>query len=183
MRRNYLILLFVMVIFSLLFFFYSGRSVNTKINKIKKYDKTIKKEQEKLNSAKILNKQLKDVSKVILNSITKRYTFDPNEVNAYVKKLGDLADKYKIPVYVQTPTAISSNDKHLVEQGYSMELICTYVQLGKFLSNLESFDNINLIKTLQVSPVKDDKNNETMITETRYRINLELSVYKIIKES
>jgi len=183
MRQNYLMLLFAMVVFSLLFFFYSGRTVTAKIKEIKKYDNAIKKEQEKLNSAKVLNEQLKDVSKVILNSISKKHAFNTDEVNAYIKRLGDLADKYKNPVYVQTPRSISSNDKHLVEQGYSMEFMCTYVQLGKFLSDLESFDNISLVKTLQVNPVKQDKNNENISNETRYRVNLELSVYKIIKES
>ena len=183
MRQNYLMLFFAMIILSLLFFFYSGRIVNGKISKIERYDRAIKKDQEKLNSAKVLNEQLKDVSKVILNSITKEKSFKADEVNAYIKRLGDLADKYKIPVYVQTPTSLSSNDKHLVEQGYSMELMCTYVQLGKFLSDLESFDNISLVKTLQVNPVKEDKNKENIATETRYKVNLELSVYKIIKES
>ncbi len=182
MKQNYMILLFVMVMFSLLFFFYSGKIVNGKIEKTKKYDIAIKKQQQKLNSAKVLNEQLKDVSKVILNSITKKKKFSSDEINNFVKKLGDLADKYKIPVYNQVPTKISNN-KNVVEQGYSMELVCTYVQLGQFLSELESLDNISTIKTLQVNPIKEDKKQENTKNETKYRVNLELSVFKVVKES
>ncbi len=182
MKQKYMILLFIMVVFSLLFFFYSGRIVNSKIRKVHLYDKVIKKEQEKLNSAKVLNEQLKDVSKVILNSVTKKKSFSPDEINAFVKKIGDLADKYKIPVYNQFPTKIS-NKRNVLEQGYAVELVCTYVQLGKFLSELESFDNLSTIKMLQVNPIKEDKKQNNTKRETRYRVNMELSVFKVVKES
>ena len=182
MKQRYMILLFIMVIFSLIYFFYSWPIVNKKIHKIKVYDKAIKKDQEKLNSAKVLNDQLKDVSKVILNTITTHRSFSTDEINSFVKRLGDLADKYQIPVYVQTPTKIS-NQKNIVEQGYSMEIKCTYVQLGKFLSDLESFDNISTIKTLQINPIKQNTKNAVIPKETHYKVNLELSVFKVIKES
>ena len=64
-----------------------------------------------------------------------------------------------------------------------MELVCTYVQLGQFLSELESLDNISTIKTLQVNPIKEDKKQQNTKNETKYRVNLELSVFKVVKES
>ncbi|RLC50229.1 MAG: hypothetical protein DRZ79_04725 [Candidatus Cloacimonadota bacterium] len=185
MKHKYLILFAAMILVAMVFFYFSSQSINAKIVKIKKYDKRIKVEQERLNSAKVLNEQLKQVSQVIYNSITTDKNFSPEEVNKFTKELADLADKYKIAVHALFPKAVSNAETHFLKQQYTMELVCTYVQLGKFLSDLESFNHIIKVKTLEVQPLAKTKSesSSTENNETRYKVTLELSVIKILKEA
>jgi len=184
MKQRYLLLLFVMLISTILFFYFSSNSVNAKIKRIGRYDEAIKEEQEKLNSAKVLNEQLKEVSKVIMQSMTTDTEFTTDEINSFVKKIADLSDKYQIPIDSIHPKVVASEKSYLVEQEYTLSIVCTFVQMGQFLSELESFDHIIKVKTLDVRPVKEKKGSTfDEILETRYKVSLELSVYKIIKEA
>lgn len=183
MKQRYLLLLFVMIISSILFFYFSTNSVNAKLKRIGRYDEAIKEEQEKLNSAKVLNKQLKEVSKVIMQSMTADTEFTTDEVNSFVKRIADLSDEYQIPIHSINPKVVAAEKSYLIEQEYSLSVVCTFVQMGQFLSELESFDHIVKVKTLDVRPVKDKKGSAfDEILETRYKVSFELSVYKIIKE-
>jgi Tfp pilus assembly protein PilO len=184
MKNKYLILFAVIVIVSLLFFHISSTEIDSKIVKIDKYDKRIKQEQERLNSAKVLNEQLKGVSQVILNSMTDKKTIGSKEVNMFVNKLADLADKYHISIQSLLPKSIKLDNKFLAEELYSIEFTCTYIQLGEFLSDLEAFNYMTKVKTLEVQPITvntSGSKNENL--ETRYQVVLEISVYKIIKEA
>jgi Tfp pilus assembly protein PilO len=185
MKQKYLILLAFIVIISMVFIYFSSQMINAKIHDIKKLDRKIKKEQEKLNSAKVLNEQLQQVSKVILNSMTKSKSFNPEDVNMFVKKLADLADQYKIAVHSLTPKPLDSDRKNMIQHLFSLEINSTFVQFGQFLSDLESFDNIIKVKTLDVRPVtaKSKGSEELEDQETKYKITLELLVYKIVKEA
>ena len=183
MKQRYLLLLFVMILSTICFFYFSTTSVNAKINMIDKYDEAIKVEQEKLNSAKVINDQLQEVSKVIMRSMTNENEFAIDDVNAFVKKLADLADKYKISIDSVSPKVVASDKSHLVEQKYTLSVVCTFIQMGQFLSELESFDHIIKVNTLDVRPVKEDKNTIfDEIIDTRYKVTFELSVFMIIKE-
>ena len=183
-KQRYLLLLFVMILTTLCFFYFSTNSINAKITKIGQYDDAIKKEQVKLNSAKVLNDQLKGVSKVIMRSMTTENEFVAEDINGFVKKLADLSDKYEISIDSVFPKVVSSDKSYLVEQGYTLTVACTFVQMGQFLSELESFDHIIKVNTLDVRPMKEDR-NETFdeITDTRYKVTFEISVFKIIKEA
>ncbi|MBC8385273.1 MAG: hypothetical protein H8E57_07120 [Candidatus Cloacimonetes bacterium] len=185
MKQKYLILFAIMVISTMLFFYLSSQSIRTKAILVGAYDIKIKEEQEKLNSAKVLNEQLKQVSQVIMNSMTNEKTYNPEETNKFSKKLADLADKYKIALHSFFPKIIATGGTNLLEQQYTMELVCTYVQLGQLLTDLEGYNYIINIKTLEVKPAKSDKQNietdEDLIT--RYKVTLEVSTYKIVKEA
>ncbi|RLC53209.1 MAG: hypothetical protein DRH79_03960 [Candidatus Cloacimonadota bacterium] len=185
MKQKYLILFFIMILSMLCFFYFSTNSIKTKIAKIGTYDRAIKKDQDKLNSAKVLNEQLQEVSKVIMQSMTTEKDYTPEETNEFVKKLATLADKYKIAVTSLFPKVVSSGGRNLVEQQYTMILNCSFVQMGEFLSQLESFDHIIKIKTLDVSPIKLEKKGGSTSEDasTRYRVTIELSTFKIIKEA
>ena len=183
MKQRYLLLLFVMILSTICFFYFSTNSVKAKIEKIDKYDEAIKEEQEKLNSAKVINDQLQEVSKVIMQSMTNEKEFAIEDVNAFVKKLADLADKYKISIDSVSPKVVASDKSHLVEQKYTLSVVCTFIQMVQFLSELESFDHIIKVNTLDVRPVKEDKNTIfDEIIDTRYKVTFELSVFMIIKE-
>ncbi len=82
------------------------------------------------------------------------------------------------------PKVVSTTSRYLVEQQYTLILNCTFVQMGKFLSEMESFDNIIKIKTLDITPLRKGKKDDNGDIEiaTRYKVTLELSTLKIIKE-
>ncbi len=181
MKQKYLALLFIIILTAILFFYISSKTIAKKIDLIESYDEEIKKKQEQLNSAKVLNEQLKEVSKVIMNSMTQEKHFSSEEVNDFVKQIANLADRYKIPIHAISPKFVDSGSRSLVEHQYGFMLNCTYVQLGQFLTELESFDQIIKITNLDVSPISTDKSDSNI--ETRYRVGIELSTYKIIKEA
>ena len=189
MKQKYLIFAIVMIIIAVLFFLISGSIIGKKVARINSLDKKIKISQEKLNSAKVLDQQLSQFSLIIENSLTKDKTFSPQEINAFVKNLADLADQNKIAVLAIYPKEIQSS-LSIVEQQYIMELNTTYVQLGQFLANLEALDNIVKIKTLDVMPLTEiDSGSSKKSGEAtgpriaRYKVALELSVFKVQREA
>lgn len=181
MKNKYLILFLLIAITTTAFFYFGNISIDTKGRKIKAYDKRIKEEQEKLNSAKVLNNQLAEVSKVIIGSITKERTYSAEEINGFVKKIATLADKYEITVNGIVPKVVTSTSRSFVRQQYTLELNCTFVQMGNFLAELESFDNIMEVNSLNVSPVATKEN--VVLADTRYRVTMLLTTVKIFKEA
>lgn len=184
MRQHYLILLAIMILVSLLFFRFSSLIISNKLDSIDRYDERIKVEQEKLNSAKVLNEQLRQVSRVIMGSITTLKRYDADEIGTFTKQLYDMADQYKFAIHGFSHKDVSSLSGSFLEHLYTIELNCTYVQLGKFLTDMEAMDYIIRIKTLDVVPYAARGKNETMDAgaETRYKVSIELSTFKIIKE-
>jgi len=186
MKEKYLILLGVVIIVALFFFYSVNNMMTKKVAEINRYDRNIRRAQEKLNSAKVLDDQLSQVSKVIDNTIAAEKNFTPEEVNEKVKYLAELADKHKIAVYSLVPRTAFSSSTYQIEQNYSMDIMSTYVQLGQFLTQIERMDNIVKINTLDVRPVRGGRETdyeEAGDTVTQYRVVLELSIFKIIKEA
>lgn len=189
MKQKYTIFSAVMVLVAVLFFMISGSMIGKKVAKIDSLDKKIKIAQEKLNSAKVMDQQLSQFSLIIDNSLTKEKSFSPMEINAFVKNLADLADQNQIAVLAIYPKEIQSG-VNIVEQQYIMELNTTYVQLGQFLANLEALDNIVKVNTLDVMPLTEiDRGTQNKKVETtgprvaRYKVALELSVFKVQREA
>jgi len=190
MKQKYLIFTLGMILIAVLFFTLSGALIGKKIGKVVQLDRSIKIAQEKLNSAKVMDQQLSQFSIIIENSLTKEKSFSHEEVNAFVKNLADLADQNKIAVLAIYPKEIQSS-ANLVEQQYIIELNTTYVQLGQFLGNLEALDNIVKINTLDVMPLtyadtgqsKKKTDTEAVTRIARYKVSLELSVFKVKREA
>lgn len=185
MKQKYLALFCIMVLTMISFYYFSSRSINKTMELIRRYDNTIRRDQDKLNSAKILNEQLQEVSKVITQSLSTTSEFTPEETNEFVKKLATLADRYQIAVESIFPKVISTSSRYLLEQQYTMIISCTFVQMGQFLSELESLDNIIKVKTLTVNPIRMDRKVGAAIEQhqTRYQVTIELSTFKIVKEA
>ncbi|MBM4399208.1 MAG: type 4a pilus biogenesis protein PilO [Candidatus Cloacimonetes bacterium] len=190
MKQKYLIFTLVMIFVGLLFFMISGSMIGKKVSKINELDSRIKSAQEKLNSAKIMDEQLSQFSRIIENSLTSEKSFSHQEVNAFIKNLADLADQNEIAVLAIYPKELQSSI-NLVEQQYLLEINTTYVQFGRFLTNLEALDNIVKIKSFDVMPLSDAETGQrSKKTDkvagpriARYKVALELSVYKVHKES
>lgn len=189
MKQRYLILTVVMILIGIGFFLISGSIIGKKVSSVAELDKKIKIAQEKLNSATIMNQQLSQFSLIIDNSLTKQKSFNPQEVNDFVKSLANLADNNKIAVLAIYPKEVQTG-LNLVEQQYFLEINTSYVELGRFLSYIEAMDNIVKINTLDVMPLTDadtgQNRNKTKIDTgpkvARYKVALELSVFKVQKE-
>jgi Tfp pilus assembly protein PilO len=185
LKQKYTILMLLSILLTVVLIMWGDNLTKSRIKRIKKIDKKIKAQQEKLNSAKVLNNQLQQVSKVIKNSITTEEHFSAEEVNDFVEQLAQIADEYKIAVAGVIPKETFTNsNRTLLEEKYSLELQSTYVQLGMFLSRLESLDHILKVKTLDVRPAS--ANNDVVLdnsNETLYRVILELVCNKIKKEA
>ncbi|HOD17642.1 MAG TPA: type 4a pilus biogenesis protein PilO [Candidatus Cloacimonadota bacterium] len=189
MKQRYIIFEIGMVVVAILFFVLSNSMIGNKLKKIDSLDHKIKIAQEKLNSAKIMNQQLSQFSLIIDNSLTKEKSFSAQEINAFVKSLADLADQNQIGVLAIYPKEVQTG-LNLVEQQYIMELNSTYVELGQFLANLEAMDHIVKINTLDVMPLMESEATTKTKTGTlsapkvaRYKVALELSVFKVVKEA
>lgn len=180
MRNKYLALLFLIILASMSYIYFGRNMIKQGRIKVAKIEKTIKKEQEKLNSAKVLNEQLQEVSRVIRNSMTEEDTYSSDEVNQFITVLGEMADRFRIKVVGVSPRP-SSKENKILEQSYAMEIICNYVQLGQFLAEMERLDYIMNLNTLDVKPMATDEDEQTNVT--RYKVSIELSTFKIIKEA
>lgn len=182
MKQKYLILLLIVAVVSFLLLFTSNSMINANIKKIDKIDKKIKTNQEKLNSAKVLNQELSQVSKIITNTLTDEKELSNDEANLFVKELASICDRYRISVIGLFPKVSYTNDS-VLEQQFTIELECTYVQLGQFLTSLEAYDYILKVNTLDVRPITGSKDMKKLSNETLYRVSVEISIFKIVKEA
>ncbi|MDD4309476.1 MAG: type 4a pilus biogenesis protein PilO [Candidatus Cloacimonetes bacterium] len=182
MRDKYLIIVLLIILVGVAFFMLAATSVSHTKDKIKQLDSQIKTAQEQLNSARIMDQQLERFAMIIDNSLTKTATFSFDEVNDFKTKIGQLADQRNITI-----NKLSDSNKFslpgLIESTYNLELEATYVQLGAFISDLEALDNILKIHALDISPTQvSDKEVRAAGAPNRYRMTLELSIFKVKKE-
>ncbi|MCL1827550.1 MAG: hypothetical protein FWG20_05845, partial [Candidatus Cloacimonetes bacterium] len=87
MRANYLVLTLLMALVTLLFFTTSASMINKNLTRIDRKDREIRREQDKLNSAKVLNDELKEVSLVIRNSLTQNRELSTDEASEFLREL------------------------------------------------------------------------------------------------
>ena len=105
-----------------------------------------------------------------------------DEVNDFKTKIGQLADQRSITI-----NKLSDSNKFslpgLIESTYTLELEASYVQLGQFISDLEALDNILKIHALDISPTQvSDREVKSAGSANRYRMTIELSIFKVKKE-
>jgi Tfp pilus assembly protein PilO len=181
MKNKYLLLMLAIFIVGFLFFYTSAQMINDNLDRIRRIDRRIRISQEQLNSAKVLNDELSEVSRVIENSLTEQRELSTSEANNFVRELADLADQYQIAVHSLFPR-VSFAQGRTLEQQFSMELEATYVQLGQFLASIERYDYLLKVNTLEVRPT-----DRTRLTgdrrSTLYRVTVDLSIFKIVKEA
>ncbi len=181
MRERYLAFILIMLLLVVVFFMLSANSLNSNLKEISNLDERIKTSQEQLNSARILDQELSQFTRIIDNSLSKESKFSFDEINDFKTTIGEMAHQRKITI-----SKLSDTNKwslpNLIETTYNLELEATYVQIGQFISDLESQDNIIKIQTLDISPaqVTDDA---AANAESRYRVILELSIFKVKKEA
>jgi len=184
MREKYIVFILVMVLITIGFFMLSASTLKSNLTQIDRYDARIKNTQEKLNSARIMDEQLSQFSLIIDNSLTRSQNFTFDEINDFKTKIGQMAHNNRITI-----NKLSDANKFslpgLIETTYNMELEATFVQVGRFISDLEALDHIIKIHYIDISPSQiSDKNVPTEAgAESRYKVNLELSIFKVKKGS
>lgn len=184
MREKYIALILVIVLAAVGFFTLTANMVRTKTEQVRVLDNKIKVSQEKLNSARILDEQLSQFALIIDNSLTRKPSFSFDEVNEFKTRIGELAHQRRITI-----NKLSDANKFslpgLIETTYNMELEATFVQMGQFVSDLEAQDHIIKIHALDITPAQvSDKDKAALAnTDSRYRVTIELSVFKVKKEA
>jgi len=183
MKERYMIFVVLMILFGVLFFMLTANSVKQSRARIEELDTKIKAAQEQLNSARIMDQQLSQFSLIIDNSLTKTASFSFDEINDFKTRIGQLADQRSIQL-----NKLSDSNKFslpgLIETTYNIELEASYVQIGQFISDLERLDNILKIHALDISPTQvSDKEVRAPDAPNRYRMTLELSIFKVKQEA
>lgn len=182
MREKYLVLILVMVAAVAGFYFLSSENLKKNLREIRDIDEQIKVSQEKLNSARIMDQELSQFSLIIENSLTKTPKFSFDEINDFKTKIGEMAHQRQISINKMSDTNKFSLP-NMIESTYNLELEATYVQIGQFISDLEAQDNIIKIQALDIAPAQvSEKDIKTANQASRYRVTLELSVFKVKKE-
>jgi Tfp pilus assembly protein PilO len=182
MREKYMILVLLIVLIGVAFFSITSSVIAKERAKIEQLDEKIKTAQEQLNSARIMDEQLSQFALIIDNSLTKTPSFSFEEINDFKTSIGQLADQRNIQI-----NKLSDSNKFslpgLIETTYTLELEASYVQIGQFISDLESLDNILKIHALDISPTQvSDKEVTAPGAPNRYRMTIEFSVFKVKKE-
>jgi Tfp pilus assembly protein PilO len=159
----------------------SSETLNKNIAQVQNLDSQIKSSQEKLNSARIMDQELSQFAMIIDNSLSKENKFSFDEINAFKTGIGQMAHERQISI-----TKLSDTSKwslpNLIEITFNMELEATYRQIGQFISDLESQDFIIKIQNLDISPIQSSDEEIMANAESRYRVLLEISVFKVKKE-
>lgn len=184
MKEKYIVFILLMILIAVLLYMTSNNNLQSNLKKVKDYDNRIKVAQEKLNSARIMDEQLSQFSLIIDNSLSRSGGFTFDEINAFKQRIGELAHERKISI-----NKLSDSNKFslpgLLETTYNLELEATFVQMGQFLSDLEALDNIIKIHAIDITPAQvQDSNRKTVDTAvSKYRITIELSIFKVKKEA
>lgn len=183
MREKYLVFILIMILLTAGFFALITKTVTSKVEKIEQIDSKIKVAQEKLNSARILDEQLSQFALIIDNSLTRSGKFTFDEVNNFKKMIGELSHNRRINLNKLADTNKFSLP-NLIETTYNIELEATFVQTGQFISDLEALDNIIKIHSLDISPaqIRDTDKNAAAGAPSKYKVTVELSVFKVKKE-
>ncbi len=182
MKERYTILVLLILLIGVVFFMLTANTVKKTKTQIEVLDTKIKTAQEKLNSARIMEQQLSQFALIIDNSLTKTASFSFDEINDFKTKIGQIADQRSIQL-----NKLSDSNKFslpgLIETTYNIELEASYVQIGQFISDLEALDNIIKIHALDISPTQvSDREVRAPGAPNRYRLTMELSIFKVKKE-
>lgn len=184
MRERYLILIVLMLAAGAIFILFTNKSLATNLNDIRRLDDQIKVAQEKLNSARIMEQELSQFAMVIDNALTSEQRFSFDEINDLKTNIGEMAHARQISIN-RMADASKWTMPNLIESTVTLELEADYVQIGKFISDLESQDNIIKIQTLDISPahLTQEEEQQAAGKASRYRVLMELSVFKVKKEA
>ncbi|NLW19314.1 MAG: type 4a pilus biogenesis protein PilO [Candidatus Cloacimonetes bacterium] len=181
MKEKYLVFILAMVLISVLFFMLASNSLKKNLAEVDNYDKKIKTTLEKLNSAMIMDQQLREFREIIDNSLTYENKFSVEELNEFQLVLDRIREDNKMKM-----EKISDSNKFspagMIETTYNLELQGTFRQMGQFISELEGLNHIIKFNYLDVSPIPTSESAGPG-GENNYRVSMEITVFKVKKEA
>jgi Tfp pilus assembly protein PilO len=181
MKERYSVFVLLLILIGVLFFMLTSNTVRKSKSKIEELDGKIKTAQEQLNSARIMDQQLSQFALIIDNSLTKTASFSFDEINDFKTKIGQLADQRSIQL---NKLSDSNNSRCRPDRNHLQSRAGSQLrEIGQFISDLEALDNILKIHALDISPTQvSDKEVRAPGAPNRYRMTLELSIFKVKKE-
>ena len=181
MKEKYLVFILAMVLISVMFFMLDSNSLKKNLAEVDNYDKKIKTTLEKLNSAMIMDQQLREFREIIDNSLTYENKFSVEELNEFQLVLDRIREDNKMKM-----EKISDSNKFspagMIETTYNLELQGTFRQMGQFISELEGLNHIIKFNYLDVSPIPTSESAGPG-GENNYRVSMEITVFKVKKEA
>ncbi len=184
MKEKYLVFILIMILITVVFFWLAGNTVKKNNQEVNSYDKKIKTTLEKLNSALIMDEQLKEFTQIIDNSLTTTDRFTVDEMNAFQKEIERLRDENQMKL-IKISDSNKFAEAGMIETTYNMELEGTFQQMGQFISALEAQNHIIKIQYLDISPSQVATKGAAISANApnKYKISLEMSIFKVKKEA
>jgi Tfp pilus assembly protein PilO len=184
MKEKYLVFVLIMILVTVIFFWMASNTVKSNTDKVNSYDKKIKATLEKLNSALIMDEQLKEFTQIITNSLTTTDRFSVDELNAFQKEIERLRDENQMKL-IKISDSNKFAEAGMIETTYNLELEGTFQQMGQFISALEAQNHIIKIQYLDISPSQGANKGTSLDPNApnKYKIALELSIFKVKKEA
>lgn len=181
MREKYLVFILAMILISVLFFMLASNSLKKSLVEVEDYDKKIKTTLEKLNSAMIMDQQLREFREIIDNSLTNENNFSVEELNEFQLVLDRIREDNKMKM-----EKISDSNKFspagMIETTYNLDMQGTFRQIGSFISELEGLNHIIKFNYLDVSPIPTSEATGPG-GQNNYRVAMEVTVFKVKKEA
>ncbi len=182
MKRNYWILIIVIIALSVGYFFYFSQVFADSNTNIKKLDKEIKVARQDLNSCKVQAEQLGGFTVILDHSLTKEKEFSSDEIHEMIEEMDALAHNLDINLSeIDHKDLFTKSDR--IEHEFSFVFSTTYVKLGKFMNSLEKMDYLTVINSFEIEPIKTvQKKSASEIKvedlDKKYSVNLSISFIK-----
>ena len=181
MKRNYFILIVLILLFSVAYWYFAAAVVTNRVTEITKLDRKIKSARQDLNSLIVQNEKLGEFTTILSNTLTKDSDFSSDEIHEIIFILDEIAQRYAINISgINHKSLFTAADQ--LEHEFSFVFDATYVRLGKFMNDLEKMDYLTVVNDFTIDPVKntekkkDIKNVEDL--EKDYTVNLSISFIK-----
>ncbi len=181
MKRNYTILIVLILLFSAAYYYFADQIVSGKVQEVTKLDNKIKAARQDLNSLIVQNEKLGEFTSILSHTLTKDNEFSSDEIHDIIFNMDEIAQKYGINISgINHKSLFTSADQ--LEHEFSFEFTSTYVKLGRFLNDIEKMDYLTVINDFTIDPEKriekkqDIENVQDL--DKNYIVNFSISFIK-----
>ena len=181
MKRNYFILIILIIVFSLGYWYFADQFISDRVDQVKKLDNKIKTARQDLNSLIVQNEKLGEFTTILSHTLTKDNEFSSDEIHEIIFTMDEIAQKYGINISgINHKSLFTSADQ--LEHEFSFEFTSTYVRLGRFLNDIEKMDYLTVINDFSIDPerkIETKKENvDVQDLDKTYIVNLSISFIK-----
>ncbi len=176
---------FVFLIIGAGFIYYTFMLYDLKLKKIESMDDEILQQEEKLISAQLLNREVKEVANLIEKNLAMSAADSLVQERAlnFLKYLTPLLDKYKIILLAAEPNRSVTETARFHQTTHDLHILCNYTQFGKFVAELERSERVTSIRSFDVM---NNPHDYLMPDEEReieqHEIKMTITTLTLIKE-